>query len=137
MVLRRKNGVPAVVAARLSVVITLAAENYLGSRPRYVADGCDYLLRGALAHHAPCSPADDRPGTWHNVCAWQGHQGCSIALSVYQDLRRRWHRIAQGSQLLGAGSPSLRGLTLAAQALRVPPIHSLCVTKRFCKVLLL
>ena len=42
---------------------------------------------------------------WGKVGACQGNQQRSIALRVYQDPRHRWHRIAQGSQLLGAGQP--------------------------------
>ena len=97
-------------------VITFATENHLGScpvgiaypkrvwasRPRCVADDHDELLRAALAHHAKCSPVDHQFGPWGNVGACQANQQRSIAPRVYQDPRHHWHRIAQGSQLLGA-----------------------------------
>ena len=52
-------------------VITLVTQSHLGScpvgiaytkrvgtsRPRFVADDCDYLLRGTLAHHASGRPS--------------------------------------------------------------------------------
>ena len=101
------------------VAITLVTESHLGSRPvgiaytkgvwtsrpRCVADDCDELLRGALAHYALWSPVDHQFDMWGKMGACQGNQQRSIALSVYQDPRHRWHRIAQGSQLLGAGQP--------------------------------
>src|SRR6266851_1877648 len=120
--LRRARPVVIVVGlrrARPIVVIALVTESHLSSRPvgiaypkrvcasrpRCVAEDRDELLRGALAHLALWSPVDYQLGLWGKMSACQDNQERSIALRVYQDPRHRWHRITQGSQLLGAGQP--------------------------------